>query len=35
VIGMSSLHVSDEGALTVEPVRILDQHVRSGQRPVG
>ena len=25
---MSSLHVSDEGALTAEPVRILDQRVR-------
>jgi hypothetical protein len=29
VIDMSSLHVSDEGALTSEPVRILYQHVRQ------
>ena len=35
VIDMSSLHISDEGVLTAEPVRVLDQHVRSGQRPVG
>jgi hypothetical protein len=30
VIDMSSLQVSDEGALTAEPVRILDHHVRQG-----
>jgi hypothetical protein len=29
---MSSLHVSDEGALTAEPVRILDQCVRQLRR---
>jgi hypothetical protein len=29
---MSSLHVSDEGALTAEPVRILDQRVRQLRR---
>jgi hypothetical protein len=32
VIDMSSLHVSDEGALTAEPVRISDQHVRQLRR---
>jgi hypothetical protein len=32
VIDMSSLHVSDEGALTTEPVRILDQRVRQLRR---
>jgi hypothetical protein len=32
VIDMSSLHVSDEGALTAEPVRILDQCVRQLRR---
>jgi hypothetical protein len=29
---MSSLHVSNEGALTAEPVRILDQCVRQLRR---
>jgi hypothetical protein len=29
VIDVSSLHVSDEGALTAEPVCILDQRVRQ------
>jgi hypothetical protein len=29
---MSSLHVSDEGALTAEPVRILDQRIRQLRR---
>jgi hypothetical protein len=29
---MSSLHVSDEGALTAEPVRISDQRVRQLRR---
>jgi hypothetical protein len=29
---MSSLHVSDKGALTAEPVRILDQRVRQLRR---
>jgi hypothetical protein len=29
VIDMSSLHVSDEGVLTAEPVRILEQCVRQ------
>jgi hypothetical protein len=29
VIDMSSLHVSDEGALTAEPVHILDQRIRQ------
>jgi hypothetical protein len=29
---MSSLHVSDEGVLTAEPVRILDQRVRQLRR---
>ena len=28
VIDMSSLQISDKGALTVEPIRILDHHVR-------
>jgi hypothetical protein len=32
VIDMSSLHVLDEGALTAEPVRILDQRVRQLRR---
>ena len=32
VIDMSSLHVSDEGALTAEPVHILDQRVRQLRR---
>jgi hypothetical protein len=32
VIDMSSLHVSDEGALTADPVRILDQCVRQLRR---
>jgi hypothetical protein len=32
VIDMSSLHVSDEGALTTESVRILDHHVQQLQR---
>jgi hypothetical protein len=43
VINMSSLQVSDEGALTVEPIFILDHRIRqlrcrnnrSGQGPVG
>ena len=29
MIDMSSLHVSDEGALTAEPVRILEKCVRQ------
>jgi hypothetical protein len=29
VIDMSSLHVSDKGALTAKPVRILDQRIRQ------
>ena len=29
VIGISSLQVSDEGALTAEPVRILDHRIRQ------
>ena len=32
VIDMSSLQVSDEGALTAEPVRILDHRVRQLRR---
>jgi hypothetical protein len=32
VIDLSSLQVSDEGALMAEPVRILDHHVRQLQR---
>jgi hypothetical protein len=32
VIDVSSLHVSNEGALMAEPVRILDQHVRQLRR---
>ena len=32
VIDMSSLHVSNEGALMAEPVRILDQRVRQLRR---
>ena len=32
VIDMSSLHVSDEGALTAEPVCISDQRVRRLRR---
>jgi hypothetical protein len=43
VIDMSSLHVSDEGALTAEPIRILDHFISTtmvsnsslGQSPVG
>jgi hypothetical protein len=43
VIDMSSLHVSDEGALTTEPVLIfravrstvMTSNGRSGQGPVG
>ena len=43
VIDMSSLHVSDEGALMTEPVRIfiavrltvMTSNGRSGQGPVG
>jgi hypothetical protein len=43
VIDMSSLHVSDEGALTTEPVRsfravrstVMTSNGRSGQGPVG
>jgi hypothetical protein len=32
VIDVSSLHVSDEGVLMVEPVCILDQRVRQLRR---
>jgi hypothetical protein len=32
VIGMSSLQVSDEGALTTEPICILDHRIRQLQR---
>jgi hypothetical protein len=32
VIDMSSLQVSDEGALTTEPICILDHHIRSLRR---
>ena len=32
VIDMSSLQVSDEGALTAEPVRIIDHRVRQLRR---
>jgi hypothetical protein len=32
VIDMSSLHVSNEGALTAEPFRILDQRIRQLRR---
>jgi hypothetical protein len=32
VIDMSSLQVSDEGALTAESVRILDHRIRKIQR---
>ena len=29
VIEMSSLQVSDEGALTVDPIHILDHHIQQ------
>jgi hypothetical protein len=29
VIGMSSLQVSDEGAIMMEPIHILDHHIRQ------
>jgi hypothetical protein len=43
VIDLSSLRVSNEGSLTVEPIRIMDHHIsktmtsnsRSSQGPVG
>jgi hypothetical protein len=32
MIGMSSLHVSDEGALTVDPIYIMNHRIRKLQR---
>jgi hypothetical protein len=32
VIGMTYFQVSDEGALTVEPICIMDHHIRQLRR---